>query len=660
MIEVPQNPLILVVVGVGALLAALWAVRLWREQQYNLSGKTVLITGGSRGLGLVMARYLVTAGAHVAICARDAAELERARAELEQRSGQVLTVSCDVTDKAQVEQMVRSVRDHFGQIDILINNAGVIQVAPMELMTLEDYDEAMKVHFWAPLYTTLAVLPEMRQRHAGRIVNISSIGGKVSSPHLLPYSASKFALVGLSEGMRAELAKDGIVVTTVCPGLMRTGSPQNAFFKGKHREEYTWFSISDSLPFTSISAESAARQIIAACKRGDAEVVLSLPAQIGDKFHALFPGLTADLLSWLNRFLPEADGIGSDRAKGKDSYSSLSPSLLTTLSDRAAQQNNEIVAAEPDSNRLNAQDEKTPGIAEIQQQQAEQESVRIQVVQKSQAPTEVKACLEDIQNTMGIPWPPANWRAYAMYPEVMQLFWQRLQPAVATESFLRNSIAISERAYLNINSWYQPGYQADLVEAERRHIQRELNAFTFGNPQLLIQQVALSRALQGEVVGQDIRVEPRHGSSPYRHPEIQMLDEQAVQGISEEMQHVYRDIQRTLGLPLVNSDHQALAKWPTFFLAAWEDVKQWRQRQEYRTLEQELMQLADDAANRLCPPVLVGEREVRDLLNDPGDLENLQQMVQTFTQLLPGLILNVAMFHLALASGQPVRASHNS
>lgn len=141
-------------------------------------------------------------------------------------------------------------------------------------MTLKDYEDAMKTHFWGPLYAMMAVLPEMRARRAGRIVNISSIGGKVGVPHLAPYCASKFPLTGLSQALHAELATDGIKVTNVCPGLMRTGSPRNATFKGQHRAEYAWFTISDSLPFTSISAERAARQILAACKRGEAEVVL--------------------------------------------------------------------------------------------------------------------------------------------------------------------------------------------------------------------------------------------------------------------------------------------------------------------------------------------------------------------------------------------------
>lgn len=244
--ELNNNALILAAVVVGVLFAIRAVLQLWR--QYDLSGKTVLITGGSRGLGLVMARELLREGARLAICARDEAELERARTDLVRRGADVLALPCDVTNQEQVNEMVRVVRDRFGQIDVLINNAGAIAVGPMEVMTLEDYEAAMKIHFWAPLYTTLAVLPEMRQRHEGRIVNISSIGGKISTPHLLPYSASKFALTGFSEGLRAELASYGIVVTTICPGLMRTGSPYNAIFKGQHRAEYTWFSLSDSLP----------------------------------------------------------------------------------------------------------------------------------------------------------------------------------------------------------------------------------------------------------------------------------------------------------------------------------------------------------------------------------------------------------------------------
>jgi short-subunit dehydrogenase len=334
-----NNKLLLAALGAGAFFAARSLFR--QLNTYSFRDRVVLITGGSRGLGLLIARELAREGARLAICARDEGELQRAQAELSQRA-EVIAIPCDVSDRREVEAFVQAAQNHFGQIDVLINNAGTISVGPMDVMTLEDYEQAMRVHFWGPLYATLAVLPEMRRRGAGRIVNVSSIGGKISVPHLLPYSASKFALVGLSEGLRAELAKDGIVVTTVCPGLMRTGSPRNANFKGQNEAEYAWFKISDSLPLTAISARRAARQIVEAARRGDAEVILSVQAKAAALFHGIFPGLTADLLGLVNQLLPEAGGIGAAREKGRESESSWSRSWLTALTDRAAEENNQI------------------------------------------------------------------------------------------------------------------------------------------------------------------------------------------------------------------------------------------------------------------------------------------------------------------------------
>jgi NAD(P)-dependent dehydrogenase (short-subunit alcohol dehydrogenase family) len=313
-----------------------------RLRQYELRERVVLITGGSRGLGLVLAREFAREGARIAICARDEAELERARVELENRGADVLAVRCDVTINSEVVEMIGAINDHFGGIDVLVNNAGIIQVGPLDVMTPADFRLSMKTHFWGPLNTILAVLPGMRARKAGRIVNISSIGGKIAIPHLVPYSASKFALVGLSKGLRTELAKDGILVTTVCPGLMRTGSPRNADFKGQHRAEYAWFSISDALPFTSIKAERAGRQIVRACKAGRAELIISVQAKAAVAFDFLFPEASADFLAAINRLLPTAAGCETIQAKGSESTSAWSPSWLTTLNEQAALKNNEL------------------------------------------------------------------------------------------------------------------------------------------------------------------------------------------------------------------------------------------------------------------------------------------------------------------------------
>jgi NAD(P)-dependent dehydrogenase (short-subunit alcohol dehydrogenase family) len=191
-------------------------------------------------------------------------------------------------------------------VDILVNNAGIIQVGPIDTMTEGDFQMAMGAMYWGVLYPVLAVLPQMRARRSGRIVNITSIGARVSVPHLLPYSSAKFAAFGLSQGLRAELAREGITVTTIVPGLMRTGSHLKAYFKGRREWEYTWFALGASMPLISMDAERAARQIVAAVRRGEATRVLSLPAIILDRLSGLFPGTTANILGIVNRVLPGA------------------------------------------------------------------------------------------------------------------------------------------------------------------------------------------------------------------------------------------------------------------------------------------------------------------------------------------------------------------
>jgi len=332
----------LVAAGAGVLLAAatLFANR---RGSYDLNGRVVLITGGSRGLGLILARQAVAEGARVAICARDADELERARLELSAQGAEVLTLVRDLSDATEVRTLVAEVEQQLGPVDVLVNNAGIISVGALDHMEVRDYEESLDVHFWAPLHAMQAVLPSMRRRGEGRIVNVASVGGKVAVPHLVPYSAGKFALVGLSEGFRAELLQYGIQVTTVCPGLMRTGSPRNATLKGQHEKEYAWFSIADSLPAISMDADRAGREIWNACRRGDAEVILGLPAKLLAAFHGLLPGTTADLLSWANRTLPgPTDIVGNERRRGADSESALTDSWLTTLTRKAEQKNNQL------------------------------------------------------------------------------------------------------------------------------------------------------------------------------------------------------------------------------------------------------------------------------------------------------------------------------
>ena len=328
------------VVGFGVLTALTALLKSGR--QFELENKTVLITGGSRGLGLVLARRFAEEKCRIAICARNAEELERARIDLETRGAEVFAEVCDVRNQTEVERFVEAATAHFGSVDILINNAGVIQVGALENQTQKDFEDALAVHFWGAFYAMQAVIPQMKRRSAGRIVNISSIGGKMAVPHLAPYCASKFALVGLSDAMRGELRQHNIYVTTVCPGLMRTGSHINAFFKGQNEKEFAWFSLGNASPLSSVSAESAANQIVKAVVNGDAELIISPQAKIAAAANNLFPEATTEIAALINQLLPEPGGIGERKAAGLESTSKISPSLLTANLDRASYENNEL------------------------------------------------------------------------------------------------------------------------------------------------------------------------------------------------------------------------------------------------------------------------------------------------------------------------------
>lgn len=333
--------------GVGVALAGTGlgfaGVALWRRlglRRQDVRGHVVLITGSSRGLGFALALEFARLGAKLVICARDQGELEAARKQLRWSGADVLAVRCDVTDSGEVQHLIQEANARFGRIDILVNNAGTIQVGPIQAQTTTDFHDAMNVIFWGAVYPTLAVLPQMLARRGGRIANITSIGGKVAMPHLLPYDCAKFAAVGFSEGLRAELAKDGVRVTTVVPGLMRTGSHLNADFKGDNRSEYTWFSLGSTLPLVSSNAHRAARKIVNAIRGGRAEIILSPQAKLLAMFHGLFPGATADLLGLVNRILPA--GSNQERYTGRESETGVSRSFVTILGRKAAQKLNQF------------------------------------------------------------------------------------------------------------------------------------------------------------------------------------------------------------------------------------------------------------------------------------------------------------------------------
>lgn len=325
-----------------ALLAAGIAVRA-RRRRHSFEGQTVLITGASRGLGLVLARQFAAEGAHVAILARGGAALAEAAQELRANGADIDAFEADISNPVEAERAVHRLISRWGRIDVLINNAGQILSAPQQHVTVEDYERSMGVHFYGPLHLIRAAVPHMRRQGGGRIVNIASIGGKVAIPHLLPYCASKFALVGLSDGLRAELARDRIAVTTIVPGLMRTGSHLNARFRGHHRREFAWFALADALPLTSMDVDRAASKIIEATRERRPRLIISIQAKTLAWLDAMAPGLVASAMATANRVLPGAAGAkGNEEHAGHDSRSRWMPSLVTRLADRAAERNNEL------------------------------------------------------------------------------------------------------------------------------------------------------------------------------------------------------------------------------------------------------------------------------------------------------------------------------
>jgi len=316
--------------------------------RYRFTGKTCVVTGGSRGFGLVIARKLVRAGAAVAICARDADAVRRAADELARRGepGRVVGGVCDVTDREDVRRFLAKVTEELGPVDLLVNNAGLISFGPQSSLTPQDYEDSLATHFWGPYFFTEEVLPTMKRRRSGRILNVASIGGRVPLVHGNAYTVGKHALVGYSEGLRTEASKHGVYVTTACPGLMRTGSPRHALIRGKHEFEYAGFKILDSLPGLSCSAEYAADAALDAVKEGRAEIITPWPFSAVATFHDLFRNFSLDLLGLLGRTFPDGPGpIGEQTtpaAKGYEVETPLTRSALTGLTQRAAVRNNEV------------------------------------------------------------------------------------------------------------------------------------------------------------------------------------------------------------------------------------------------------------------------------------------------------------------------------
>ncbi|KYH44437.1 SDR family oxidoreductase [Branchiibius sp. NY16-3462-2] len=315
-----------------------------------MTSDVALVIGSSRGLGLLIARELLAREYEVVITARDAIELDAAARQLTEETGRtaVRPRVCDVRDRDALSSMIDEVAATYGGIDVLIYVAGVIQAGPLESVGLEQFDQAMETMGTGPVVAVLAVLPHMRQRGRGRIGVVTSVGGMISPPHLLPYATAKFAAVGFTDGLAAELSGSGITATTVIPGLMRTGSHGQAEFAGDAAAEYAWFAPAASLPILSIDADRAARRIVAGVLAGRPNVVLTPLTWLGIRVRGLAPGLTTRVMGLVVRTLPAAPGDQpTGTVKGDTARKELGPralrvvGALTTLGDRAARRTNQ-------------------------------------------------------------------------------------------------------------------------------------------------------------------------------------------------------------------------------------------------------------------------------------------------------------------------------
>ncbi|MCX4404148.1 SDR family NAD(P)-dependent oxidoreductase [Streptomyces sp. NBC_01764] len=286
-------------------------------------GLSAVVTGGSRGLGLLLAEQLLIRGCAVTIAARDTGELGRARDILtEGRPGaRVRAVACDVTDRASVATLMAEAADVHGGIDVVIANAGIIQVAPLESIEAEAFRSAMETIYLGALHASLEALPWLRRSQGGgRLALIGSVGGLLAVPHLLPYSCAKSAVAALAEGLHAELRGHGVSVTAVHPGLMRTGSHLAAEFGGNEAAEFAWFSALAGSPLVSMDARRAADRIVTAVERRRTRIVLTPMAKAAGLTHGVAPALTTRLSALAARALPSPpeQGQAHDMHKGRD------------------------------------------------------------------------------------------------------------------------------------------------------------------------------------------------------------------------------------------------------------------------------------------------------------------------------------------------------
>lgn len=301
--------------------------------------RVAIVAGGSRGLGLLVAHRLVHLGFSVAICARGEEGVAYAVERLQRAARgrvQVTGATCDVGDAESVAAWVRGVEDELGGVDVAITVAGAIDVGPAETMTTDDFAHAIDIMLRGPIHVAWAVLPGMRARRRGRIGTVSSIGGAVAVPHLLPYTAAKAGAIAFAEGLAAELAGSGVTSTAVIPGLMRTGAHEVARFRGDARKEAAWFASAASIPVLSMPAARAARVLVDGVLAGRTHVRTPWWTHLATRVHGVAPSTTVRATQLAGLLLPRAGRTPEPATEGRLVPRSALTSALTALGERSA------------------------------------------------------------------------------------------------------------------------------------------------------------------------------------------------------------------------------------------------------------------------------------------------------------------------------------
>jgi NAD(P)-dependent dehydrogenase (short-subunit alcohol dehydrogenase family) len=296
--------------GVAA-AAVFTSVMRRRARRLDLQGLVAVVTGGGRGLGLAITRELLARGCRVAICGREGPLIERSVAALRAEGHDVFGMACDASAPDQVQRFVHSVIEHYGEIDLLVNNAGQCFVGPAAELSPADMDKALRNIFWVHYHPTAAVLPHMRSRLFGRIANITSFGGIVPLPHQAAYVAGKYAATGWSRSLTIELRKEGVLVSTITPPPLRDDAPMYVHFNGEVEGEFSWFTWALTSHLTSATPEKTARTVVDALAHGDRERAVTFMSWLLSRTYGLAPNLVSHVLTWIERGMPPTRAPGA-------------------------------------------------------------------------------------------------------------------------------------------------------------------------------------------------------------------------------------------------------------------------------------------------------------------------------------------------------------